>query len=174
MYFIRPFHQSSKRIHGTIHFAVIQSADVKIKVFEGFKAGVCQLRHGVVRIAKHDPFCFIDAIVESRAGKPVVHVQLVGWNIRKFCCIATCTNGDVGLHAFHLLQTAFVHKCDLLFTAGEQKFACHCTVTDVHVRQTALCINLLDQLTHQIFAAVPFIIYEYFIAGLHTAGIIDQ
>ena len=62
--------------------------------------------------------------------------------------------------------------CSSLQESGN--FARHCTVTDVHVRQTALCINFLDQLTHQILAAVPFIIYEYFIAGLHTAGIIDQ
>ena len=172
--FVRAIHEIHQGVHGMIHLAVIQCADVEIEVLKGFQAGVGQLCHRVVRVAENDPFCLVDPVVKRRAGEPVVHVQLVGRHVGKLSRIAACSNRDVSLHTLHLLQTAFVHKPDLLLGAVQQDLAGNGAVADIHIRQPSLSVNLLDKLPDQVFAAVALVIDEHFIASLHVAGIIDQ
>ena len=59
--FIRLIHKVLKRIHGFIHFSVIEIAYVEIEIFELFGRHARKLTHRIIGIAQNYPFGFANS-----------------------------------------------------------------------------------------------------------------
>ena len=172
---VGPLEQLLQGVHGAVHFAVIQAADVEKVVLKGLRAHVGHLRHGGRGIAQDAPLGFGHADF-AMYGRPVVGhiiVHLFCGHVGHFRGIAAAPHADVGLHPGHERAVHLGAQLQLLHGAVHDELAVHRLVAKPQEGNAAGAVRLLDERAGQVIIAADGFDQDVF-ALLQAAGVMNQ
>ena len=139
---IRLIHPFLQRVHGTIHFGLIQGAHVIIEFLKSLLTPVHALRHRRCRISQDYPLGVVHSFIQ--AGRRVFFVQVVFLrrHIAELRRIGRRPNPDIGIHLFHQVQIRIILQLHLLFAASHQEFTGYNRMIALHKRNSRCSVDL--------------------------------
>ena len=170
-------HNGFQLVHRPVHFAVIQSANVKIELFKGVCGHPCLFRHTFGGIAQHHPLGFVDAqfVMYGMRIQSVVNTRSFAVNIGQLVAVIAAAYADIRVHFSHSVRIVLRHQLRQLFRHTAPDGTSYTHILYGHKGVSADFVHFIDYgvdqhivyaacLDQDLFALFQFagIIYQYF------------
>ena len=138
---IRLIHPLLQRIHGVIHFGIIQGAHVIVEFLKRLLAPVHALRHRRRRVSQNHPLGVVHPFIQTRRREFFVQVVFLRRHIAELRRVGRRPNSDIGIHLFHQVQIRIVLQLHLLLAASHQEFTSDNRMVALHKRNSRRSVD---------------------------------
>ena len=166
-------HQGFERGHARGHAAVVECANVEVKILERRGAHLRLLGHGGRGPAEDDPFGLVDAPVHDGPHFPGDELHFFIRHIAHLGDVVAAPHGDVGLHFFHAREFQGRGSVEPDGFRAESKLAGQACVVVLDERNRAAIARGADQ-SHADRIGNIEEIDENFFTGLQFRGVLGE
>ena len=166
-------HEFLECCHAGSHAAVVERADLEVKILERRRAHLRLLGHGGRRPAEDDPLCLVDAPVHDRTHGTGNETHFFIRHIGHFSDVVAAAHGDVGLHFFHAGEFYGAGHLELLCFGSESHFTADAGVVVLHERHSSAGAGGADECDGDVFRCIENVDQHIF-AGLELGGMPRQ